>query len=150
MNTDILYPSKYLYESQAPEVLASHVLEPVYPDFQNMITKGDFVVAGENFGCGSSREQAVTALKYAGCGGIIAKSYSRIFFRNCIAHGIGAIVCPEAVDAVEEGDQIQVDGEDGKIYIGDQVYTFSGFGDYVGSILKSGGLIPYLNKRFGD
>lgn len=147
INTDLLYPSKYLYESQEPTVLASHVLEPIYPDFQHMITPGDYVVAGENFGCGSSREQAVTALKYAGCGGIIAKSYSRIFFRNCIAHGIAAIVCPEAVDAVEEGDRICVDGEAGKIYVGEQTYIFSGFGEYVGSILKCGGLIPFLHKR---
>lgn len=150
VNTDLLYPSKYLYESQEPSVLASHVLEPVYGDFQHLITKGDFIVAGDNFGCGSSREQAVTALKYAGCGGIIAKSYSRIFFRNCIAHGLTAIVCPEAVDAVEEGDQIRVDGEAGKIYVGEEVFTFSGFGDYVGSILTCGGLIPYLNQRFSE
>lgn len=147
INTDLLYPSKYLYEDQSPVVLASHVLEPVIPDFQNTIKKGDFIVAGENFGCGSSREQAATALKYAGCGGIIAKSFSRIFFRNCIAHALVSIVCPEAVEALEQGDEIEVDMDAGVIYHGDKTYKFATYGDYVGGIIKSGGLIPFLRTR---
>ena len=147
INTDLLYPSKYLYESQSPEVLAKHALEPLIPNFQNIITKGDYIVAGENFGCGSSREQAVTALKFAGCGGIIAKSYSRIFYRNCITHGFIAIVCPKAVDALTDGDKVSVDIDAGKIYCNNRSFDFAVFGDYVGGIIKSGGLIPFLKER---
>jgi len=150
INTDLIYPSRYLYESQAPEVLASHVMEPLIPDYRNAIETGDYLVAGENFGCGSSREQAVTALKFAGCGGIIAKSFSRIFYRNCIALGLASIVCPEAVDALETGDKIQVDLKAGKIIHADKTYHFAMFGDYVGGIIESGGLIPFLKKRVTD
>lgn len=147
INTDNLYPSKYLYESQEPEVLASHAMEPLIPNFQNTITKGDFIVAGENFGCGSSREQAVSALKFAGCGGIIAKSYSRIYYRNCITLGLIAIVCPKAVDALKNGSKISVSWKTAEITSEGKKFKFPGFGDYVGGIIECGGLIPFLRDR---
>jgi len=87
INTDVIYPGKYVYTIMDPEEMAKHALEDLDPDFVKNVEKGDIIVAGKNFGCGSSREQAVTSLKYAGVSAIIAKSFARIYYRNCINNG---------------------------------------------------------------
>ncbi|RKX53191.1 MAG: 3-isopropylmalate dehydratase, partial [Thermotoga sp.] len=87
VNTDVIFPGKYTYTISNPEEMAKHALEDLDPSFVENVKKGDIVVAGKNFGCGSSREQAATCIKYAGIGAIVAKSFSRIFFRNAINQG---------------------------------------------------------------
>ena len=148
INTDLIFPSQYLYESQDPYLLAQCAMEPLIKDFYKVIEPGDFIVGGENFGCGSSREQAVTSLKYAGVGGVIAKSFSRIFFRNSIAHGLPSACCPEFVDKVQNGDYITIDWAENTIVFNGNVYSFAPLGAHVRGILEKGGLLPYLKERF--
>ena len=147
INTDLIFPGKYLYESQESKILAQHALEPLIQDFHKKVSKGDFIVAGDNFGCGSSREQAATSLKYAGVGAVIARSFGRIFFRNAITHGLPAINCPELVDTVEDGEQLHLDFSQHLIILKKKKYRYSPWGEYVTNILHSGGLIPYLKNR---
>ena len=103
VNTDVIFPGKYTYTIQDPNEMAQHAMEDLDPEFSKNVNKDDIIVAGTNFGCGSSREQAATCLKYAGVSAIIAKSFSRIFFRNAINEGLMVIQCPKLVDAVEKG-----------------------------------------------
>ncbi len=147
INTDNIFPGKYLYGPQDPQTLAQHALEPLIEDFHQKVSRGDMIVAGENFGCGSSREHAATALKYAGVGAVIAKSFGRIFFRNAITHGLPAINCPEIVDMVEDGAKLRVDLSRQRISHEKNEYRFSPLGEYIANILNSGGLMPYLKNR---
>ena len=107
---------------------------------------GDIVVTGSNFGCGSSREQAASCLKYSGVGAVIAKSFARIYFRNVINAGIPAIQCPEAVDAIADGAPVEVDLEKGTVACGGKTYTFPPLPEGVLAILRDGGLIPHARK----
>ena len=147
INTDLIFPGKYLYENQDPRILAEHALEPLIEDFHSRVSSGDFIVAGDNFGCGSSREQAATSLKYAGVGAVIARSFGRIFFRNAITHGLPVINCRELLDVVEDGEQLHLDLNQHLIIHKKKEYLFSPLGEYVANILNSGGLIPYLKNR---
>ncbi|MEM3761189.1 MAG: 3-isopropylmalate dehydratase small subunit [Archaeoglobaceae archaeon] len=113
VDTDVIIPGKYLIYNEA-EVLAKHVFENLRPDFAKNVKRGDFVVAGRNFGCGSSREHAVLALKGAGISAVIAKSFARIFFRNAINTGLIVVECAET-DKIEDGDEIEVDYTLGEI-----------------------------------
>ncbi len=113
INTDVIFPGKYTYQKMEPEEMAKHALEDLDPEFVNKVSDGDILIAGKNFGMGSSREQAAVAIKYAGIRVIIAKSFSRIYFRNAINAGMPAIKCPEAVEAVENGEQVGIDMEKG-------------------------------------
>ena len=148
INTDLIFPGKYLYEDQNPTLLATYALEPLLKDFYKKISAGDFLVAGVNFGCGSSREQAATALKYAGVGAVIAKSFGRIFFRNAITHGLPVITCPEFVDSIENGDDASLDWSNSKLFHDGSEFTFQPLGKHVEAILRKGGLLPYLEDRF--
>src|SRR5512143_1945721 len=107
VNTDVLCPGKYTYTLKEPAEIAAHALEDLDPAFAQGVKPGDIIVAGRNWGNGSSREQAVTCLKYAGVAAIVARSFARIYYRNAINTGLLLLTCPEAVDASKAGDQME-------------------------------------------
>src|SRR5512136_2630300 len=109
VNTDVIFPGKYTYSLKEPNEIAAHALEDLDPAFAADAQSGDVIVAGRNWGNGSSREQAVTALKYKGIAAVVAKSFARIYFRNGINQGLLLITCPEVVDAAQSGDTIDID-----------------------------------------
>lgn len=148
INTDVIFPGRYTYTLRAPEELAAHALEDLDPTFAANVQPGDVIVAGSNWGNGSSREQAVTALKYAGVQAIIAGSFGRIYFRNCINQGVLPIVCPPVHDLVHTGDQIELDRNAGLIIVQGQVFEIPLLSPSVQAILDAGGLIPMLQRRF--
>jgi len=147
VNTDVLFPGKYTYSVSDPEEMAKHALEDLDPEFVHKVREGDVIVAGKNFGCGSSREQAVTALKYAGVAAIIAVSFARIYFRNCINSGLPAIAHPEAAGALESGDECQVSVGEGVIRTSRGEFGFPPFPPEVKAILQAGGLVPYTKAK---
>lgn len=150
VNTDVLFPGKYTYQQMSAEEMAKHALEDLDSQFAQTVRPGDVIVAGTNFGCGSSREQAVLAPKYAGISAIIAKSFARIFYRNCINSGLPAIVHPEAADALQSGDDCEVDLAHGVIRSSKGDFTFPPFPEEVMEILRAGGLIPYLKAKLAE
>jgi 3-isopropylmalate/(R)-2-methylmalate dehydratase small subunit len=115
VNTDVIFPGKYTYTIDDPKEMAKHAMEALDPSFIDRVEEGDVIVAGKNFGMGSSREQAVTCLVYSGVSAVIAKSFARIFFRNAINNGLPAIIHPEAVEAIKDGDKVEVDLKNGFI-----------------------------------
>ncbi|MCK4444098.1 MAG: 3-isopropylmalate dehydratase small subunit [Thermoplasmata archaeon] len=147
INTDVIFPGRYLAITD-PEEMAEHAMEDLDPDFVNSVQEGDVVVAGSYFGCGSSREQAVTCLKYTGVSAIIAKSFARIFFRNAVNLGMPVVQCSET-DKIESGDEIELDLEGGvlKIVNKDEVLQFKPLPVFILGIIEDGGLIPNLKKR---
>jgi 3-isopropylmalate/(R)-2-methylmalate dehydratase small subunit len=148
VNTDVIFPGKYTYTVTDPAEMASHAMEDLDPEFAMNVKPGDIVVGGANFGCGSSREQAAFCLKAAGVGAVIAKSFARLYFRNCINAGLPAFVQPELVDAVSAGDVIKVDISSGKIIAGSE-YPFPEFPEEVKAILESGGLVEWVKSQAG-
>jgi 3-isopropylmalate/(R)-2-methylmalate dehydratase small subunit len=147
VNTDVIFPGKYTYTVTEPPEMAMHALEDLDPHFKDKVKKGDVIVAGKNFGCGSSREQAASCLKYSGVEAIIAESFARIFYRNAINFGLPAIVCPEAARNLSEGDSVQVDLARGKILTETQVYEFVPFPDFMMEIMRDGGLLEHIKKE---
>ncbi len=147
INTDVIYPGRYL-EITEPEEMAKHAMEDLDPDFLNKVKERNIIVAGKNFGCGSSREQAATCLKYAGVDAIIAKSFARIFFRNAINNGLLVIECKNA-DEINDGDEIEIDVENGVIKDLSQgkEYSFKALPPFLMEIIKAGGLIPYVREK---
>lgn len=146
VNTDVIFPGKYTYTLTEPAEMAMHALEDLDPTFATAVQPGDIIVAGRNWGCGSSREQAVICLKAAGVGAIVAVSFARIFYRNAINNGLPAIVCPAAVDALEHGGWAEVDLVTAEIRSAAGVFSFPPFPPSVQRILAEGGLIPYLKQ----
>ncbi|MBN1274492.1 MAG: 3-isopropylmalate dehydratase small subunit [Candidatus Aminicenantes bacterium] len=147
VNTDVIYPGKYTYSLLEPEEMARHALEDLDPGFADKVQAGDVIVAGKNFGCGSSREQAASCLKYAGVRAVIAVSFARIFFRNAINQGLPVLSSPEAAEKLEEGDRIEIDFKQGEIRSDRGVFSFPPFPDSVLGILEAGGLIPYTKEK---
>lgn len=150
VNTDVIYPGKYTYTIHDTEEMAKHAMEDADPDFAKNVQAGDIVVAGENFGCGSSREQAVTCLKMAGVAAVVAKSFSRIYFRNAINLALPIVQCPEAVNAIAAGDTVAIDLAAGELRHGDRTYTFSPLPPEVSEILEAGGLVEYVRRQAGS
>jgi 3-isopropylmalate/(R)-2-methylmalate dehydratase small subunit len=148
INTDVIYPGKYTYTDLSPEEMAKHALEDLDPEFAGRVQPGDIIVAGKNFGCGSSREQAVTCLKYAGVGAIIARSFARIYFRNAINQGLPIVQCA-AVEGVESGEEVTIDFSTGKVTTPRGDYAFPPLSGFVMGILEDGGLIPYVRSKLG-
>jgi 3-isopropylmalate dehydratase small subunit len=147
INTDLIIPGRYLDDYSAKN-LAAHVMEDADPEFPRKVAKGDIVVAGRNFGCGSSREQAPSALKHAGVSAVVAGSFARIFYRNSINIGMPVIVCPAAATRLLSGDQIEIDLHGGSITLQDgERLTFSPLPDFLIRILDEGGLVPYTRRR---
>lgn len=146
VDTDVIYPGKYL-PILDPAEMALHALEGVDPDFPNKLKTGDILVAGSNFGCGSSREQAATCLKTAGVACVVAKSFSRLFFRNAVNQGLPLVQSIEAADTVETGENLTVDFTKGILKIKDREIEFPPLPDFILSILESGGLIESVKSR---
>lgn len=147
INTDVIFPGKYTYQKMEPEEMAKYALEDLDPEFVNKVSDGDILIAGKNFGMGSSREQAAVAIKYAGIRVIIAKSFSRIYFRNAINAGMPAIKCPEAVEAIENGEQVDIDMENGVIKTPRGTFEFPPYPDTVMEILENNGLINFIKSK---
>ncbi len=149
ISTDHIAPGRYLHlRSNLPE-LAKHVLEDAKPDFAKEMNKGDFVVAGKNFGLGSSREHAPTIMKIAGINAVLAKSFARIFYRNAINVGLVAVICD--TDKIEQGDELEVNVEKGEIRNKSKgiQFSFPSLPPIMRNILNDGGLVAYVNK-YGD
>lgn len=146
IDTDLIYPGKHLPIIDSKE-MAKHALEGVDKNFPQKIREGDIIVAGKNFGCGSSREQAATSLKHAGICCVVAKSFSRIFFRNAINQGLVLVQSEKAYDLTEQGKEILIDFEKGEIILNDKKIEFAPLPDFIKEILDSGGLIPYIKKK---
>ena len=147
INTDYIIPGKYM-ELTDPLEMATHAMEGIDPEFTNKVRKGDIIVGGSNFGCGSSREHAPLALKHAGVGCILAESFARIFYRNAINIGLPAFECNNISEAVEEGDQVEVDITEGKVHnttSGAELH-FTPLPDFMVEVLNAGGLVPYLRE----
>jgi len=149
VNTDVIFPGKYTYQPLTPEEMATHALEDLDSSFAKAVKQGDVIVAGANFGCGSSREQAATCLKAAGVTAVIAKSFSRIFFRNAVNNGLPVIELREGIDEIKKDDTVGIDFENGTVTHEGNEYHFPALPVEVLAILQDGGLIPHVRKELG-
>jgi 3-isopropylmalate/(R)-2-methylmalate dehydratase small subunit len=148
INTDVIFPGKYTYTLKTQEDIAAHALEDLDPAFASAVQPGDVIVAGRNWGMGSSREQAVTCLKYVSVTAIIAGSFSGIYFRNCINQGLLPIVCPDLRAHVQSGDSIELDLTAGYITAAGRAFSIPRLSPSVQAIIDAGGLVPMLQKRY--
>ena len=147
IDTDIIIAARYLNTSDE-KILATHIMEDADPEFSKKISAGDVIVAGENFGCGSSREHAPLALKAAGIGAVIAKSFARIFYRNSFNTGLLILEIKET-DEINAGDELKIDVDNGTVVnlTSGKEYKFSPIPPFMQELLKSGGLIEYAKTR---
>lgn len=148
IDTDVIIPARYLNTSD-PDELAKHCMEDLDSTFVDRVEKGDIIVADENFGCGSSREHAPISIKAAGIDVVIAKSFARIFYRNAINTGLAIMECPEAVDAINDGDKVKVDTETGKIIdetTGEE-FQAQPFPPFIADIIEHGGLVSRWKEK---
>lgn len=150
IDTDVIIPARYLNTSD-PKELASHCMEDIDTEFIKKVKQGDIMVGEKNFGCGSSREHAPIAIKEAGISCVIAKSFARIFYRNSINTGLAIMECPEAVDAIKQGDVVDVDADAGVITNATTGETFKAqpFPPFIREIIEEGGLINRTRKVLG-
>lgn len=148
VDTDIIIPARYLNVSDA-ETLAQHCFADTHPDFKNTIKPGDIIVAGKNFGCGSSREHAPIALKAAGISCIIAESFARIFYRNALNIGLPIIESPEASAELQQGDKVWVDLEKGEIGVdaSGKVYQTKPIPEFMRTLIDRGGLVGHIREK---
>ena len=148
VDTDVIIPARYLNTSDAKE-LSTHCMEDIDSEFVNKVSKGDIMVAGWNFGCGSSREHAPLVIKESGIGCVIAKSFARIFYRNAINIGLPIIECPEAAAGIEDGDQVEVDFDSGiiKNLTKGTEYKGQAFPPFMQKIIACEGLVNYINQK---
>lgn len=147
VDTDVIIPARYLNTIDKKE-LASHCMEDIDKSFKTKVKTGDMIVAGYNFGCGSSREHAPIAIKESGISLVIAKSFARIFYRNSINIGLAIVESEEAVDGIKDGDEIQADLADGVIYnlTTGQRFTVTPFPEFIQKIIENGGLVESIKK----
>ena len=115
INTDLIFPKRYFKPSYEPGEMASHLMTGADPDFPDTVIKGDIIVGGPNFGCGSSREEAPGSMKEAGIAAVLAPTFGRIFLRNCVNLGVPAVYCPGIDENVKEGDELDVDLVEGRV-----------------------------------
>ncbi|HHW49122.1 MAG TPA: 3-isopropylmalate dehydratase small subunit [Clostridiaceae bacterium] len=148
VDTDVIIPARYLNTSD-PVELARHCMEDLDPDFAKKVRPGDIMVAGKNFGCGSSREHAPIAIKASGISCVIAETFARIFYRNSINIGLPILECPEAAKDISDGDEVAVDLGTGKItnLSNGRTYVSMPFPDFIKEIIESDGLIGYVKKQ---
>ena len=146
INTDYIIPAKYL-DLYEPEELGKHVFEGFGNEYPERLKGYNVVIAGENFGLGSAREQAPNALKGAGIKAIVAKSFARIFYRNTLNVGILPIECFEAAEAVSQGEEMTINLERGTIVSGENSFHFPLFPNLVMELLDAGGMVPYLMEK---
>ncbi|NMF24975.1 3-isopropylmalate dehydratase small subunit [Olsenella umbonata] len=151
VDTDVIIPARYLNTSD-PAELAKHCLEDLDPTFVNRVKKGDIIVADENFGCGSSREHAPVAIKAASVSVVIAKSFARIFYRNAINIGLPIMECPEAADAISDGDVVYVDADTGVVRDETTGATFQAqpFPPFIQEIINEGGLVARTKRQMAE
>jgi len=147
INTDVIFPGRYLAITE-PEEMAKHAMEDLDKDFLKKVKERNIIVAGKNFGCGSSREQAVICLKYAGIRAIVARSFARIFFRNAINQGI-PVVELEDTSGIEDGEEIEIDLDEGTVrnLTKGEDYRFKPLPEFIRKIIDSGGLLNYTKER---
>jgi 3-isopropylmalate/(R)-2-methylmalate dehydratase small subunit len=150
IDTDLIIAARYLNTSD-PKELAKYVLEDADPDFAKKMSEGDIIVAGENFGCGSSREHAPIAIKAAGISAVVAKSFARIFYRNSFNMGLPIFELPQT-DEINEGDTISIDFDNGKIEnkTTGKTYEFKAIPPFMQDLIKSGGLMSYAREKIRD
>ena len=150
IDTDVIIPARYL-NTQSEAELASHCMEDIDKTFVTRVKAGDIMVGGENFGCGSSREHAPVAIKASGISCVIAKSFARIFYRNSINTGLAILECPEAVDAIKNGDVVSVDTETGTITdeTTGESFTAQPFPPFIADIIEQGGLLNRTRHVLG-
>ncbi len=148
VDTDVIIPARYLNTSD-PLELAEHCMEDIDKDFIKSVEDGDIIVADDNFGCGSSREHAPIAIKASGVSCVIANSFARIFYRNSINIGLPILECPEAVAAIEAGDEVEVDFDSGVITDVTKGQSFQGqaFPEFMQKLIAAGGLVNYVNEN---
>ena len=148
VDTDVIIPARYLNSFDAKE-LASHAMVDIDPTFASIVEKGDIIVAGQNFGCGSSREHAPLCLKTAGVKCVIAKSFARIFYRNSINIGFPIMECEEAADKIEKGDEVEVDFSTGVITnkTKNETYQSQPFPEFLQKMIDADGLVNYVNSK---
>jgi 3-isopropylmalate dehydratase small subunit len=151
IDTDAILPAKYLNLAD-PGELARHCMEGADPEFVAKIQPGDLIVAGDNFGCGSSREHAPIAIKHAGLAGVIAASFARIFYRNAFNMGLPIVECPEAAEGIGQGDEVELDLETGLIINHSKGATYRArpTPEFMQRLLQAGGLIPYLQQKMRE
>jgi len=151
IDTDQIIPARYLNTSD-PKELAAHCMEDADPTFAGRVEPGAVIVAGKNFGCGSSREHAPIAIKAAGVSCIIAPTFARIFYRNAVNIGLPILECPEAAEALQEGDQVEVDLVKGVIknLTSGEEYHAAPFPPFMQGIIEQGGLINYVRERMKE
>lgn len=150
INTDEIIPARYLNTSD-PQELAKHAMEDADPEFVQKIRPGDFIVAGKNFGCGSSREHAPIALKAAHLSGVIAGSFARIFYRNAFNMGLPIFESPQAADEIQAGDELAVDLDTGVItdLTTGKTYASQPLPPFMQELIADGGLIPHIMRKLG-
>lgn len=148
INTDEIIPARYL-NMKTDRELGEHALEDLDKDFVKKVKEGDFIVASDDFGCGSSREEAVYALRGAGIRAVIANSFARIFFRNCINNGFFIIECNGVSEKVSNGDELEILFEKGKIknITKNEEYSFMSLPEFALEIIEAGGLLNYIKKK---
>ncbi|MBI2371730.1 MAG: 3-isopropylmalate dehydratase [Deltaproteobacteria bacterium] len=145
VNTDVIIPGRFLTIVD-PDELGGHAFEGMGEEYPARLRERQLVVAGRNFGCGSSREQAATAIKHAGIRVVVAKSFSRLFYRNALNLGLPIVECPEAPDRIAEGDPVTVDFSQGTVEAGGQAYRFPPLPEFLVEMLREGGLVPQLRR----
>jgi len=153
INTDIIFPGRYTYDPLTPEQMAQHAMEDYLPGFAKQVSKGDIIVSGNNFGAGSSREQAVTCLKAVGISCIISRSFARIYYRNAINQALPLIISPDCSKYVLNNasnlskEMISVDMNEGRIKIKDHIFSFPKLDQQALKIFEAGGLVNYTKER---
>jgi 3-isopropylmalate/(R)-2-methylmalate dehydratase small subunit len=147
VNTDVIFPGRYTYQIMPPEEMAKHALEDLDPGFAANVRPGDVIVAGKNFGCGSSREQAAACLKAAGVQAVVARSFARIYFRNAINLGLAVLQSAEAADALDTGDAVDIDFTRGEIRSAKGMFRFLPLPASVRGIIEAGGLLEYTRQK---
>jgi 3-isopropylmalate/(R)-2-methylmalate dehydratase small subunit len=150
VDTDVIIPARYLNTSE-PNELAKHCMEDIDSDFAKLVQKDDFIVAGDNFGCGSSREHAPIAIKACGVSAVVAKSFARIFYRNAINIGLVIIENNELPDECTKGDELELDLENGVIknLTTGKRYSYPPFSAEIQDLINAGGLVNYTKKKLG-
>ena len=148
VDTDVIIPARYLAIQDKNE-LAEHCMEDIDKDFVKKIKKGDIVVAGKNFGCGSSREHAPLVIKVSGVSCVIAETFARIFYRNAINIGLPIIECKAASEGIDDGDEVEINFDSGKIYnkTKNEEYQGQPFPEFMQRIIKAEGLVNYINEK---
>lgn len=146
VNTDVIFAGKYTYKPMTPAEMAEHALEDLDPTFAKGVKPGDILVAGTNFGCGSSREQAATCIKASGVAAVIAVTFSRLFFRNAINEGLPVVELAGGTTMIAKDDQVKIDFEKGVVIHNGKEYRFPALPKEVLAILNDGGLIPHVKK----